>query len=61
MQIKLEKMKSLKTKPRKAKRDDWKRNRCRQLGIRLIEVPYWIIPIDLEEYITNELKKKGCL
>jgi hypothetical protein len=24
MQIKLEKMKSLKTKPRKAKRDDWK-------------------------------------
>jgi len=27
MQIKLEKMKSLKTKPRKAKRDDWKRNR----------------------------------
>jgi len=27
MQIKLEKMKSLKTKPRKAKRDDWKRER----------------------------------
>jgi hypothetical protein len=27
MQIKIEKMKSLKTKPRKAKRDDWKRNR----------------------------------
>jgi len=27
MQIKLEKMKSLKAKPRKAKRDDWKRNR----------------------------------
>jgi hypothetical protein len=27
MQIKLEKMKSLKTKPRKAKRDDWKRDR----------------------------------
>lgn len=27
MQIKIEKMKSLKTKPRKLKRDDWKRNR----------------------------------
>ena len=27
MQIKIEKMKSLKTKPRKAKRDDWKRTR----------------------------------
>ena len=27
MQIKLEKMKSLKPKPRKAKRDDWKRKR----------------------------------
>ncbi len=27
MQIKVEKMKSLKTKPRKEKRDDWKRNR----------------------------------
>lgn len=42
-------------------RDDWKRKRCRELGIRLIEVPYWVIPIELEEYITNELKKKGCL
>jgi hypothetical protein len=27
MQIKLEKMKSLKTKPRQPKRDDWKRDR----------------------------------
>ena len=27
MQIKIEKMKALKTKPRKAKRDDWKRTR----------------------------------
>ena len=27
MQIKVEKMKSLKRKPRKAKRDDWKRDR----------------------------------
>ena len=42
-------------------RDDWKRKRCRELGIRLVEVPYWVIPIDLENYITLELKKKGCL
>lgn len=27
MQIRLEKMKSLKTKPRKSKRDEWKRER----------------------------------
>lgn len=42
-------------------RDDWKRKRCRELGIRLIEVPYWVTPIDLEDYIIRELKKKGCL
>ena len=30
MQVKIEKMKSLKTKPRKAKRDDWKRTRKTQ-------------------------------
>ena len=42
-------------------RDDWKRSRCRELGIRLIEVPYWVTPIDLEDYIVRELKKKGCL
>lgn len=42
-------------------RDDWKRSRCRELGIRLIEIPYWITPLDLEDYIIRELKKKGCL
>ncbi len=42
-------------------RDDWKRKRCRELDIRLIEVPYWVSPIDLEDYITRELKKKDCL
>jgi hypothetical protein len=31
MQIKVEKMKSLKVKPRKAKRDDWKRTRKAQV------------------------------
>lgn len=42
-------------------RDDWKRRRCKEMGIKLIEVPYWIIPIDLENYIVQELKKKQCL
>lgn len=42
-------------------RDDWKRSRCRELGIRLIEIPYWVIDVDLEDYIRRELQKKGCL
>lgn len=42
-------------------RDDWKRKKCAEHGICLIEVPYWVIPINLEEYITNELRKKGRL
>lgn len=42
-------------------RDDWKRKRCREKGIRLIEIPYWVSPIDLEDYIIKELRKKGCL
>lgn len=42
-------------------RDDWKRKRCRELGIRLIEIPYWVVPADLEGYIIRELQKKGCL
>lgn len=42
-------------------RDDWKRKRCRELGIRLIEVPYWVSPVNLRGYITQELSKKGCL
>jgi hypothetical protein len=42
-------------------RDDWKRNKCKELGIKLIEVPYWVSKLDLEDYITKQLKKKGCL
>lgn len=42
-------------------RDDWKRKKCRELGIRLIEIPYWVVPVDLEDYIKKELRKKGCL
>lgn len=41
-------------------RDDWKRKKCRELGIRLIEIPYWIEKIDLKDYIIKELRKKGC-
>lgn len=42
-------------------RDDWKRNKCKELGIRLIEIPYWVTPVDLKDYIIRELKKKQCL
>lgn len=42
-------------------RDDWKRKKCKELGIKLIEIPYWIPEIELEAYITKELKNKDCL
>ena len=42
-------------------RDDWKRKKCQEMGIRLIEIPYWVTEMDLENYIINELKKKQCL
>lgn len=42
-------------------RDDWKRKKCREMGIRLIEIPYWVSPPDLKEYITRELRKQNCL
>lgn len=42
-------------------RDDWKRKRCRELGIRLIEIPYWVEPNDMKEYIILQLRKKDCL
>lgn len=42
-------------------RDDWKRKKCQEMGIRLVEIPYWVPEGDLERYIVEELKKKGCL
>ena len=42
-------------------RDDWKRKKCKEKGIRLIEVPYWVTPIDLKDYIIKQLYKHGCL
>lgn len=43
------------------KRDDWKRRKMKEHGIRLIEVPYWIKSNRLEEYIKGELRKKGIV
>lgn len=42
-------------------RDDWKRKKCKELGIILIEIPYWVSPPDLKQFITSELRKKKCL
>lgn len=42
-------------------RDDFKKKKCMQKGIRLIEVPYWILEDKLEDFIITELKKKKCL
>jgi hypothetical protein len=42
-------------------RDDWKRKKCKELGIKLIEVPYWIVDVNLEDFIRKELKKQECL
>ena len=36
-------------------RDDWKRKRCKEIGIKLIEVPYWVGEIDLENYILKRV------
>lgn len=36
-------------------RDDWKRNKCKELGIKLIEVPYWISPDELEDWILSKI------
>jgi len=42
-------------------RDDWKRQKCRERGITLIEIPYWITPDNLETFIVKELRKYGKL
>lgn len=39
-------------------RDDWKRKKCRELGITLIEVPYWVTEMDLEKFIRGKLRKE---
>ena len=42
-------------------RDDFKRKKCQDLGIKLIEVPYWIHESEMESFIKNELIKKKCI
>jgi len=42
-------------------RDDWKRKICKEKNIKLIEIPYWVTENNLENFILNELKKKGAV
>lgn len=40
-------------------RDEMKRTKCKENGIRLIEVPYTVKHSDLEDYVDRELKTMG--
>lgn len=40
-------------------KDRWKDIRCKELGIALIRIPYFIVYEELETYIVDLLKKKG--
>lgn len=40
-------------------RDEFKRTRCHELGIRLIEVPYNVKEIELQDYILDKLQEVG--
>ena len=40
-------------------RDEMKKGKCKELGIRLIEVPYTVKERDIETYLRNELEKLG--
>jgi len=42
-------------------RDDWKRKKCIEKGITLIEIPYWVIDTELEKYIREQLITKQKL
>jgi len=42
-------------------RDNWKRKKCQENGITLIEIPFWIPPDKLDEFIKTELQKKNLL
>lgn len=43
------------------KRDKWKEQKCKELGITLIRIPYTVKYRDLERFIKKELKKHGKL
>lgn len=40
-------------------RDEFKRRRCEEKGVTLIEVPYFVKPQHMANYIKSELRKKG--
>jgi hypothetical protein len=42
-------------------RDDWKRAKCKDLDIKLLEIPHWVAVSRLEPFIKQELIKQGCL
>lgn len=39
------------------KKDEWKRNKCREMGILLIEIPHTVKFEDLEQYIKDKLRE----
>ena len=43
------------------RKDEWKAKKCQELGITLIQVPYWVRPEELENYIKEWLIKMGKL
>lgn len=43
------------------RKDQWKAKRCQELGITLLQVPYWVRPEELENYIKQNLVKVGKL
>lgn len=43
------------------RRDEWKKHKCKKLGVHLITVPYYIRPEELENFIRGELYKLGLL
>lgn len=42
-------------------RDNWKREKCQENGIVLIEIPYHVEEENLETYIKDQLKLRGLL
>ena len=42
-------------------RDNFKRKRCKELKIRVIEIPYTVKYKDLKSFIINELSKKNII
>lgn len=41
------------------KKDSFKDQKCKEMGILLIRIPYYVVTEDLEKYIRDKLVKKG--